>query len=279
MSNSKLTVLVENTVRRRDLLAEHGLSFLIETRTEKILFDTGQGFALEHNLRALGIDRNTISTVVLSHGHYDHTSGLASVLRTLPHRPRLHAHPSAFTPKFTRDADGSSRAIGLSKAHRQAITDSADWIATECVTEISPGLFLTGPVPRTTNFEDTGGPFFQDAACTTPDDLPDDQALFTETPHGTVVILGCAHSGIINTLRHIQAQTENRPIHTVIGGMHLLHANQTRMDQTVAELHPLHIQRLIPCHCTGVAATVRLWNEFPGKCETCPVGTIIKLGD
>jgi 7,8-dihydropterin-6-yl-methyl-4-(beta-D-ribofuranosyl)aminobenzene 5'-phosphate synthase len=144
-------------------------------------------------------------------------------------------------------------------------------------TEIASGLFLTGPIPRITDFEDTGGPFFKDPSCTIPDDLMDDQSAFIEPPNGTVVILGCAHSGVINTLRHIQALTANRPIHTVIGGMHLIHANQNRMDQTVAELRRLNVQHLYPCHCTGFAATARLWNEFPGKCNPCPVGTVIEI--
>ncbi|MBI9019891.1 MAG: MBL fold metallo-hydrolase [Verrucomicrobia bacterium] len=277
MNVLNLTVLVENTVRERGLLAEHGLSFLIETGGEKILFDTGQGDVLEQNARKLGIDLSDIHTVVLSHGHYDHTGGVASVLKSMQHRPRLIAHPSAFLPKFTRNPDGSSRPIGLSEANRQAITDGAEWITAEGVIEIAPGLFLTGPVPRTADFEDTGGPFFKDAACTIPDDLPDDQAAFIETQNGTMVILGCAHSGIINTLRHIQTHTANRPIHTVIGGMHLLHANQNRMDQTITELRRFNIQHLHPCHCTGFDATIRLWNEFPGKCEPCPVGTTIKI--
>jgi 7,8-dihydropterin-6-yl-methyl-4-(beta-D-ribofuranosyl)aminobenzene 5'-phosphate synthase len=279
MNSIKITVLVENTARKRGLRAEHGLSFLLETGGKKILFDTGQGFVLNSNLQPLNVTLEDVRTVVLSHGHYDHTGGLADVLKLIPQRPKLYAHPAAFLPKFSRNPDGSSRPIGLSEINRQAVADSAEWIPVEGVTEIAPGLFLTGPVPRVTDFEDTGGPFFKEAACTTPDDLPDDQAAFMETERGTIVILGCAHSGIINILRHIQSQTANRPIHTVLGGMHLLHASPNRMNQTIAELHRLNLQRLIPCHCTGFHATARLWNEFPGKCDECPVGTRIQLGD
>jgi len=278
MHDLHLTVLVENTARKCGLLAEHGLSFLIESGQNKVLFDTGQGLALRHNVEQLKVALKPIDAVVLSHGHYDHTGGLTFVLNAM-NRPRLYAHPKAFQLKYSRDRDGTAREVGMSAGNKITAHELAEVIPVEGKTEIANGLFLTGPIPRTTNFEDTGGPFFKDPTCTTPDDLPDDQALFTETPNGTVVILGCAHSGVINTLRHIQAHTANRPIHTVIGGMHLLHANQNRMDQTVAELRRLNIQQLYPCHCTGFAATARLWNEFPGKCETCPVGTRIKLGD
>jgi len=126
-------------------------------------------------------------------------------------------------------------------------------------------------------FEDTGGAFFKDRSCAEPDDLVDDQVAFLETEAGTVVILGCAHAGVINTLRHIQSLTNGRPIHIVIGGMHLLNASSERMDNTVAELRRLDVQHLLPCHCTGLAAMARLWNEFPGRCTACPVGTVVAV--
>jgi len=278
MHKLKITVLVENCASGRNLLAEHGLSFLIETGRNKILFDTGQGLALRHNTENLNVDLKTISAVVLSHGHYDHTGGLTFALNGM-NCPRLYAHPEAFSLKYARNTDGSAREVGMTAGNKITAGELAEIVFVEEKTEIAPGLFLTGPIPRTTDFEDTGGSFFKGPDCRMPDDLPDDQAVFIETATGTVVILGCAHSGIINTLRHVKTLTANRPIHTVIGGMHLLHASPARMDQTVTELRRFNIQRLIPCHCTGFAATVRLWNEFPGKCEICTTGTVIQFED
>jgi len=278
MNNLKITVLAENTAGKCGLLAEHGLSFLIETGRSKVLFDTGQGLALRHNAEQLKVDLKTITAVVLSHGHYDHTGGLTFALNGM-NCPRLYVHPEAFSLKYTRDPDGSAREVGMTAGNKITAGELAEIVFVEEKTMIAPGLFLTGPIPRTTRFEDTGGAFFKDPECRIPDDLPDDQALFAETKNGTAVILGCAHSGVVNTLRYIQTLTDNRPIHTVIGGMHLLHASPERMDQTVAELRRLNILRLIPCHCTGFAATVRLWNEFPRKCETCPSGTVIQIED
>jgi 7,8-dihydropterin-6-yl-methyl-4-(beta-D-ribofuranosyl)aminobenzene 5'-phosphate synthase len=278
MSHLKITVLVENTAGKRGLLAEHGLSFLIETGRSKVLFDTGQGLTLRHNTEKLNVDLKTIHAVVLSHGHYDHTGGLTFALNGMD-CPRLYVNPEAFSLKYTRNPDGSAREVGMTAGNKITAGELAEIVFVEEKTMIAPGLFLTGPVPRTTDFEDTGGSFFKDPDCRTPDDLPDDQAVFVETAAGTVVILGCAHSGIINTLRYIQTLTANRPIHTVIGGMHLVNAGPERMDRTVEELRRFNIQRLIPCHCTGFAAIVRLWNEFPGKCETCPAGTVIQIED
>jgi len=276
MNNLKITVLAEDTANKRGLLAEHGLSFLIESGRNKFLFDTGQGLALRHNTEKLNVNLKTINAVVLSHGHYDHTGGLTFALNGM-NCPRLYAHPEAFSLKYARNPDGSAREVGMTAGNKITAGELAEIVLVEEKTEIAEGLFLTGPVPRTTDFEDTGGAFFTDPDCQIPDDLPDDQALFAETKNGTAVILGCAHSGVINTLRYIQALTDNRPIHTLIGGMHLLSASPERMDQTVAELRRFNVQRLIPCHCTGLAATVRLWNELPGKCETCPVGTSFSI--
>ena len=274
MADGKITVLVENTAGGRGLLAEHGLSFWLEFGNRKILFDTGQGGVLEGNARRLNIPLDHVDAIALSHGHYDHTGGLGGVLGSAPQVP-VYAHPAAFRAKYARNADGSARYIGVQELVTQAIHGQAVVRSVEGPTEIGGGLHLTGPVPRTTAFEDTGGAFFMDPECREPDDLLDDQAAFLETSAGMVVILGCAHSGVINTLRYVRKLTGNCTIHTVMGGMHLLHANPERMDRTVAELRHLNVQRLLPCHCTGFPAMARLWHEFPGICTTCPVGTVV----
>jgi 7,8-dihydropterin-6-yl-methyl-4-(beta-D-ribofuranosyl)aminobenzene 5'-phosphate synthase len=159
----------------------------------------------------------------------------------------------------------------------QELSRRAELVRVEEPLEVFEGVLLTGPIPRTTDFEDTGGDFFTDRRCATPDDLIDDQAAAIQTPTGTVVVLGCAHAGIVNTLRHVRDLTDNRPIHTVIGGMHLLNASDERMDKTVAELRSLNVRRLVPCHCTGFAAMARFFNEFPGRCRPCQTGTVVDV--
>jgi len=274
MADRTITVLVEDTVARRGLLAEHGLAFWIELGGKRVLFDTGQGMVLGHNARGLGIRLEQADAIVLSHGHYDHTSGLGDALRLAPGVP-VYAHPAAGQPKYARNPDGTGRDIGM--PDRDGVQSRAAFVWVDAPSEVGEGLMLTGPVPRTTDFEDTGGAFFLDSSCTQPDDLIDDQAAFVETPSGTCVVLGCAHAGIINTLHHVRTLTGNRPIHTVVGGMHLLNASPFRMSRTVAELRRLGVRRLLPCHCTGFAAMAQLWTEFPHACAGCPVGTVLDL--
>ena len=276
MVDGRITVLVENTAGGRGLLGEHGLSFWIEWDGKRFLFDTGQGHVLLKNARRLGIGLDHMDVVVLSHGHYDHAGGLGDVLRS-SRATTVYAHPAAFDAKYARNLDGSARDVGMPGLDEEMIRDMAELVLVEGPTELCCGLHLTGPVPRTTDFEDTGGAFFKDRACVEPDPLVDDQAAFIETQAGTVVILGCAHAGVINTLRHVQSLTGNRPVHTVIGGMHLLHASPERMDKTVGELRRLDVQRLLPCHCTGFEAAARMWSEFPGRCASCPVGSVVDV--
>jgi 7,8-dihydropterin-6-yl-methyl-4-(beta-D-ribofuranosyl)aminobenzene 5'-phosphate synthase len=119
-----------------------------------------------------------------------------------------------------------------------------------------------------------GGRFFLDSACTQPDPLLDDQALFFDSGQGTVVLLGCAHAGVINTLRHIESVSRTSRWAAVIGGMHLLNASEERMQFTLEELRRRDIGTLVPLHCTGWKATLRLWQAFPQECREGAVETV-----
>lgn len=139
------------------------------------------------------------------------------------------------------------------------------------VTAVAPGVFVTGEIPRHTAYEDTGGQFFLDPACSRPDPIPDDQAVYFDTAPGIVVLLGCAHAGVINTLDYVR-QFSGRPIHAVIGGMHLVHATPARLSHTIAELKRIAPAIIAPAHCTGRLATAALQNTFPLQFADCSAG-------
>ncbi len=274
MGKIRVTVVVENTAQGPKLLAEHGLAYWIEYGEHRLLLDSGQSSVLASNAFKLGIALHDSEAIVLSHGHFDHTGGVADVLNA-PRRISVYAHPAAFAPKFIRNRNGSAREIGMPCAAEKAIQHFAGrFVPTNTATKLFDGFYATGPVPRMTEFEDTGGSFFLDAACTKPDFLIDDQSVFFETKQGIVALLGCAHSGVVNTLRYIDKLSGGIPIHAVIGGMHLVNASPGRITATIDEFKRLKVQSLAPCHCTGMAATVALWNAFPDKCIPCYVGTV-----
>ena len=264
MQTIKLTLLANNVVQRPGLLAEHGLAFWLECGGRRLLFDTGQGLVLRHNAATLGLRLGTVTDVIFSHGHYDHTGGLSHVADSSQTGPRLWLHPATTAPRFSRHADGSMHEIGIPEASRNCLhqfQQRSTAVAGGKAVEIMQGIFATGPIERRHGEEKVIG-FYQDAEGRQADDIPDDQALWFDTPTGVVALLGCAHAGCINTLEHIQRQSGGRPLAAVIGGTHLGKTDSGRMDWTISNLRRLAPKLLVPLHCTGDAVS-RLKTEFP----------------
>ena len=271
-----VTVLAENTAQGMGLLGEHGLSLWIETAETCALFDTGQGLVLPHNAERMNVDLDCTDSIVLSHGHYDHTGGLSHALNQAPHA-RLFLHPSTLVSRFAC-REGKSREIGMPAGVREVVNarlSSVIW--TKGPTEIAAGMVVTGPIPRRTAFENTGGPFFLDADGKTPDPIEDDQAMWILTRDGLVVLLGCAHAGVVNTLEFIRELTGRRPIRAILGGMHLGSATDERLTRTIESLSQIHVQEMWPCHCTGATATAQLMTVFVGRCHPGGVGTRVEF--
>jgi 7,8-dihydropterin-6-yl-methyl-4-(beta-D-ribofuranosyl)aminobenzene 5'-phosphate synthase len=155
----RITVLVENSVHRRGLVAEHGLSFHVQCGERSLLFDTGQTDLAVINAETLRLPLDRVEAIVLSHGHYDHTGGVPAMLEVVPNA-RIYLHPAAFGKKFSKSS-GQSRTIGMSDCVVQAIRCRAGgFIETTGRTEIMDGIFATGEIPRVNTYEDTGGAFF-----------------------------------------------------------------------------------------------------------------------
>ena len=273
-----ITTLVEDTASGTGLSSEHGLSFWIEYGDQRVLFDTGQTALLLKNARILDVDVAKADAIVLSHGHYDHTGGLAAVLDVAP-RVMVYAHPAALYPRFVRKGT-ETRAIGMSDSTRQIVRAHAQderVVWTEEPAKVTPGLFVTGQIPRKTDFEDVGGAFYVDENCEEADTLHDDQALFFDTPRGLVVLLGCSHAGVVNTLDYIVKLSGDKRIDSVIGGMHLLSASQDRIERTVSELSKYNVQNIGFGHCTGANAAQEIRDALANRCFVCSTGSRVRL--
>lgn len=269
-----ITTLVEDTTSGPGLLAEHGLSFWIEYGNRHILFDTGQSDLLIQNAKALNIDLAQADAIVLSHGHYDHTGGLSTVLGIAP-KARIYLHPTAIEPKFSQSSP-KARSIGMPDLVKQAIRNR-EIIWTEFPTQVFDEIGITGQVLRVNNFEDVGGPFFLDVDCREPDPLLDDQALFIESSKGLIVVFGCAHAGVVNTLQQISDINRRKHFYAVMGGMHLMNTGPERIERTITAFREYNLQRMGPAHCTGGNVVERIRNAFPGQCFDCSVGTRIQF--
>jgi len=262
----RLTTLSENTAlaRPRGLFAEWGLSILLEVDNLKILLDTGQSISTIHNAVALEIDLSQIDKIVLSHGHYDHTGGLQQVLNRVRKEVEVIAHPDVWAAKYAHNPnEGSYSYIGIPFQREELESLGATFRLTRKPVWLTENIVTSGEIPMVTDYETIDPSLcMKEGDEFRPDPLGDDQALFIKTEQGLIVILGCAHRGVINTLRHAQKITGMEPIHTVVGGTHLIRASEVQMELTIAELKEIGVQRLGPCHCTGMGAATRLAQEF-----------------
>lgn len=167
------------------------------------------------------------------------------------------------------------KAVGMSEILAKTLTTGNDahrMVQVEQLTEIADNIWVTGPIPRINDFEDADGTFYFDSEGLRPDPVNDDQALCVRTAAGMVVVLGCGHAGLVNTLQYVHEQFPGIPIDTVIGGMHIKDNHTARLERTVNVLRALAVHRIVPSHCTGASVLARLTKVLQQRCETCQVG-------
>jgi 7,8-dihydropterin-6-yl-methyl-4-(beta-D-ribofuranosyl)aminobenzene 5'-phosphate synthase len=268
-----VTILVDNRVERGEgLLAEHGLSMLLEMDESVVLIDTGQSDICLGNSQRLGADIGRVRTVVLSHGHYDQGGGLPALLGILD-RPEIVAHPDAFAPKYHRRPGRPDRRIGLAYDLDQLSRWGAAVRLESGARELGDGLLATGAIPRGVDFEDADRALqVQTASGWRLDRLEDDQAVVARTADGNVILLGCAHAGVVNTVRHVAKLTGDDRVRAVIGGLHLGDASGERIEKTVLALLEREVGTVAACHCTGFPAAVRLHAAFGDRFVNGSVG-------
>ena len=268
-----ITIVVENTAHVAGLRGEHGLACWVEADEFRLLFDTGQtGEILRHNTERLSIPLEGTEAIALSHGHYDHTGGLDTALEMAP-TALVYAHPDAFQPRYAGIPGGPCREIGIPGLSEEDVRRRCGKL---CLSRgpvtIAEGVWLSGEIPRVTDFETVETPFYLDPACKKPDRLPDDQALVLEAADGLVLLAGCAHSGIINILRHVQNLRPGSPVQAVVGGFHLSGASRERLEKTVLALRENNVSRVVAGHCTGRDAVAYLSEKLGERAEPLTTG-------
>jgi len=270
----KLTVLTDNCVRcGTTLTGEHGFSMLIETDGRTILFDTGQSGRFLSNARIIGAPVEAIDTVVLSHGHYDHTGGLAALSAFLSESkrapPDFFCHPAALCRR--KRIRNNNVLINDPSAVLNSYSTTHSTTGTK---RIADGLWLLSGVESTVPFEKRrAGDEIEQNGVWIPDLVPDDSALVWEGPLGLVIIAGCTHAGVCSTIEAAIAVTGEDRIADIIGGLHLVSASDSRIHATREYLEGCHLQEIHPCHCTGFEATLAFAKTLPVK--GCRVGTQI----
>jgi 7,8-dihydropterin-6-yl-methyl-4-(beta-D-ribofuranosyl)aminobenzene 5'-phosphate synthase len=274
----KITTLVENAVAQsgQALLAEHGLSFYIEAGDRKILFDTGQNLAISNNARVLGIDLSQVDTVVLSHGHYDHSGGLQSIIESNT-KFALYGHPDVFSPKVKK-TNGNYKYIGIPIDKNDIVSRGISVQLSRDPVEIFPGLMTSGEIALGNDFEGGEPMFFlKSDEKIVADTLADDQALILDTAQGLVVLLGCSHRGVINTLTHVTQLKGNAKIHAILGGLHLGKASDAKLAKITDHLRRFDLDMIGVGHCTGPRAYLALANEFEDRVFLNTVGKTIRF--
>ena len=275
----RVTCVIDNAVLRSSFFwGEHGLAFLIDTGRKRVLFDTGQsGAILLHNLEVLAIDPATIDAVILSHAHNDHAGGLKRLMERIRPGIPLYAHLDLFRERFSRkDGKIYDKSFSISP---QMLEQRFELHLSPEHEEILPGVWTTGGITERTEPEGRSPDhLMRQGEDLVPDAYRDDMALVLQMDDHVLVLCGCCHAGLLNTLAHVE-RIFGLPIAFVAGGLHLTTCSADQVLHVGEILSSIStLQRIYPNHCTGEVAFVSLTNTLGGcVVRPCPVGTELDL--
>jgi 7,8-dihydropterin-6-yl-methyl-4-(beta-D-ribofuranosyl)aminobenzene 5'-phosphate synthase len=275
----KMTIL--STMLADEGIGEWGFAALVEVDGHKILFDTGaRPETVLQNARELKIDLGDVQDVVLSHHHSDHTTGLMTLRRELAKThpqalSRVHVGAGIFLPRRGRTSGNIMIAV-----KKEFEAGGGTFIVYDKPQQILPGVWLTGPVPRVypeKNYPQ--GIEVEQGSQWVDDNLPEDESLVFDTDKGFVLLSGCGHSGIVNTLQYAQTFLRSAPVYAAIGGFHLFDATEERLAWTAGKLKEFHVAQILGAHCTGIESVFRLRQLLGLTRRTCVVATIGAMFD
>jgi len=268
----KVTTLADNVVYDGRLFGQFGFSAHLEIKDFKgkkhsIIFDTGsKKGALLYNIKALKLDLSPLECIILSHGHYDHTSATVELIKRAKRKVKVIAHPNAFLPKFKIEK-GKKRHHGIPRGERKPniLKAGGQVVETTRPVEILPGVLTSGEIKRVNSFEKiTWKNITVIDGKQVRDHILDDQALFINIEkHGVLVLSGCAHAGIINTLQSALEVTKTKKLYGFMGGTHLIRPKAERLRETIRKLKEFDLQLISPAHCTGHKSIAALNQAFP----------------
>jgi 7,8-dihydropterin-6-yl-methyl-4-(beta-D-ribofuranosyl)aminobenzene 5'-phosphate synthase len=244
-------------------IGEWGFSALVEVDGYRLLFDTGaREQTVLRNAEELKVDLSNVTDVVLSHNHGDHTGGLLTLRRSLRSKSpaalsRAHVATGIFLPRRfegVRSFNGDMAAI-----RKEYEATGATIVEHAKAEKLAPGVWLTGPVARRYPERNwTKGSWIVSADGEVEDTIPEDQSLVVETADGLLVVTGCAHAGIGNILAQAREMVPGKPVRALVGGLHLLDADEASLAWTAARMREAGVRQLLGAHCTGLEAVYRL---------------------
>jgi 7,8-dihydropterin-6-yl-methyl-4-(beta-D-ribofuranosyl)aminobenzene 5'-phosphate synthase len=270
----KITCVVDDRAPRGSgLRAEHGASFAIEAGGQTVLFDAGQSSkVLLSNMAKLGIRPEAIDALVLSHAHYDHTGGLAGLLERVQGIP-LYAHPDLFTERYRR-TDTSLKKVGPS-SDRAELAGRVDLRLSAAPVEVIPGVWTSGEIEDRSEPEGRSpNHFVRQGDGWAVDPYRDDLSVVLKAKGGLVLVCGCCHAGLLNTMAQVRSSFGRNPA-AIVGGTHLRDTSAATLDHVAQELRRCGSSRLWLGHCTGEQAFHTLQQAFGDRVSLCQAGTVL----
>lgn len=255
-------------------IGEWGFAALIEVDGERILFDTGsREKTVIQNAKALSIDLNNIENVYLSHNHKDHTGGLIALKNRYPSSfSKAHVGEGIFYSRPTKQGRDHYLLENKDKLKKAGV----NFLTHKKPAQIIPNVWTTGYVPRVYDEKNWSklGQIIDDKGDKKEDTIPEDQSLFFDTKKGIVLVSGCGHAGLVNTLEHIANIVPDRPIYKIIGGFHLFRLNNEKLEWTAKKMKELGVKYFVGAHCTGINSTYSIRNHLNAAKDNVLVGSV-----